>query len=79
MVLNGTEKTVELTYAGENVEITETAAEFYNDRQKAALSLSKILGKDEVFGIGDNGEIPSVQFGLYAAEDLFAADGSVIP
>lgn len=79
MVLNGTEKTVELTYAGENVEITETAAEFYNDRQKAALSLSKILGKDEVFGIGDNGEIPSVQFGLYAAEDLFVADGSVIP
>ena len=79
MVLNGTEKTVELTYAGENVEITETAAEFYNDRQKAALSLSKILGKDEVFGIGDNGEILSVQFGLYAAEDLFAADGSVIP
>lgn len=79
MVLNGTEKTVELTYAGETVEITETAAEFYNDRQKAALSLSKILGKDEVFGIGDNGEILSVQFGLYTAEDLIAADGSVIP
>lgn len=79
MVLNGTEKTVELTYAGETVEITETAAEFYNDRQKAALSLSKILGKDEVFGIGDNGEILSVQFGLYAAEDLFAADGSFVP
>ena len=79
MVLNGTEKTVELTYAGETVEITETAAEFYNDRQKAALSLSKILGKDEVFGIGDNGEILSVRFGLYAAEDLFAADGSFVP
>ena len=79
MVLNGTEKTVELTYAGETVEITETAAEFYNDRQKAALSLSKILGKDEVFGIGDNGEILSMQFGLYAAENLFAADGSFVP
>ena len=79
MVLNGTEKTVELTYAGETVEITETAAEFYNDRQKAVLSLSKILGKDEIFGIGNNGEILSVQFGLYAAEDLTAADGTVIP
>ena len=78
-VLNGTPETVELTYAGETVEITETAAEFYNDRQKAALSLSKILGKDEVFGIGDNGEILSVQFGLYAAENLFAADGSFVP
>ena len=49
MVLNGTEKTVELTYAGETVEVTETSAEFYNARQKAALSLAKILGKDETF------------------------------
>lgn len=79
MVLNGTPKTVELTYAGETVKLTETAAEFYNERQKAALSLAKILGMDKTFGIGDNGEILSVQFGLYAAEDLFAADGSVIP
>ena len=79
MVLNGTPKTVELTYAGETVEVTETSAEFYNERQKASLSLAKILGKDENFNIGDNGEILSVQFGLYAAENLFAADGSVIP
>ena len=79
MVLNGTPKTVDLTYAGETVEVTETAAEFYNERQKAALSLAKILGRDETFDIGDNGEILSVQFGLYAAEDLFAADGSFVP
>lgn len=79
MVLNGTPKTVELTYAGETVEVTETAAEFYNERQKAALSLAKILGRDETFNIGDNGEILSVQFGLFAAEDLFAADGSFVP
>ena len=79
MVLNSTPKTVELTYAGETVKLTETAAEFYNERQKASLSLAKILGKDENFNIGDNGEILSVQFGLYAAEDLFAADGSFVP
>jgi len=79
MVLNGTPKTVELTYAGETVEVTETAAEFYNERQKAALSLAKILGKDDTFNIGNNGEILSVQFGLYTAEDLFAADGSFVP
>ena len=79
MVLNSTPKTVELTYAGETVEVTETAAEFYNERQKAALSLTKILGKDETFNVGNNGEILSVQFGLYAAEDLFAADGSFVP
>ena len=79
MVLNGTPKTVELTYAGETVEVTETAAEFYNERQKATLSLAKILGKDDTFNVGNNGEILSVQFGLYAAEDLFAADGSFVP
>lgn len=79
MVLNSTPKTIELTYAGETVEVTETSAEFYNERQKAALSLAKILGKDENFNIGDNGEILSVQFGLFAAEGLTAADGSVIP
>ena len=79
MVLNDEEKPVELTYAGETVKLTETSAEFYNERQKVEVSLSKILGKDETFGIGNNGEILSVQFGLYAAEDLFAADGSFVP
>ena len=79
MVLNDEAKSVELTYAGETVKLTETSAEFYNERQKAEVSLSKILGKDETFDIGNNGEILSVQFGLYAAEDLFAADGSFVP
>ena len=79
MVLNSTPKTVELTYAGETVEVTETAAEFCNERQKAVLSLAKILGRNETFDIGDNGEILSVQFGLYATENLTAADGSFVP
>ena len=78
-VLNGTPETVELTYAGETVEMTETAIELYNERQKAMLSLEKLLEKDSAFGIGENEEILSVQFGLYAAEEITAADGSVIP
>ena len=79
MVFDSTPETVELTYAGETVEVTETAIELYNERQKAEVSLSKILDKDEIFNIGNNGEILSVQFGLYAAEEMTAADGSVIP
>ena len=79
MVLNDKAKSVELTYAGETVEVTETAIELYNERQKAMLSLEKLLEKDSAFGIGENGEIISVQFGLYAAEEMTAADGSVIP
>ena len=69
-------KFAELTYAGENVEVTSAEVSFYNERQKAEISLSKILEQNELFGIGGNGEILLVQFGLFAAEDLTAADGS---
>lgn len=70
---------MELTYAGQEVDITETTAEFYNDRQRVEISLDKVLEENEDFEIGDNGEIQSVQFGLYAAEELVAADGASIP
>lgn len=79
MVLNGEIHTAELVYAGQEIEITETAASFYNERQKAAVSLDKILEQNNQFGIGINGELSAVTFGLFTAEDLTAADGSVIP
>lgn len=79
MILNEEIRTAELVYAGQEIEITATAASFYNERQKAAVSLDKILEQNEQFGIGMNGEISAVTFGLFAAEDLTAADGSVIP
>lgn len=79
MVLNTDIRTAELVYAGQEIEITETAASFYNERQKAAVSLDKVLEQNEAFEIGMNGEISAVTFGLFAAEDLTAADGSVIP
>ena len=78
-VLNTEVHTAELVYAGQEVEITETAADFCNKRQKAAVSLDKVLEQDERFGIGMGGELSAVTFGLYAAEELTAADGSIIP
>lgn len=63
MVLNGTIQTVELTYAGQEVAITETAGNLYNERQKVKVSLSKMLEQNELFGIGMNSELktsPSV-------------------
>ena len=71
--------TAELVYAGQEVEITETAADFCNERQKAAVSLDKVLEQDERFGIGTSGELSAVTFGLFATEKLVAADGSIIP
>lgn len=79
MIVNDEIHTVELTYAGQEISITEMSAEFCNERQNAEISLSKVLEQNETFGIGNNGEILSVQFGLFANEDLKAADSSVIP
>ena len=78
-VLDTETHTVELTYAGQEVEITEASATLHDDRQKIKISLNKVLEQDERFQIGMNGEITTVQFGLYAREDITAADGSVIP
>lgn len=78
-VLNTEIHTAELVYAGQEVEITETAADFCNERQKAAVSLDKVLEQDERFSIGKSDELSAVTFGLFAAEELTAADGSIIP
>ena len=79
MTVSSEPEIVELTYAGENIAVTSAEVSFYNERQKAEISLDKILEQDEEFGIGMNGEILSVRFGLFAAEDLTAVDGSIIP
>ena len=79
MILNGDTVTVELTYAGQEIKITTTSAAFVNERQKVEIDLSKVLEQDEKYGIGRNNEITSVKFGLYASEDITAADGKVIP
>ena len=77
-VLNTELKTVGLTENADD-EITEALVSFSNVRQKVAVTVKKQLEQNKDFGIGMGGEITSVTFGLYAAEDLTAADGSVIP
>lgn len=79
MVLNNEAHEVELVYAGQEVEITETATSFYNDRQKVQISLNKFMEINDLFGIGNNGEVTAVTFGLYASEEMVAADGCIIP
>lgn len=79
MVLNTELQAVELAYAGQNVSLAELEVTFLNERQRVRVSLSKSMASDEKFGIGANNEISAVSFGLYAAADITAADGSVIP
>lgn len=78
-VLNKTVNHIELTYSGQNEKVTNTSTSFTNDRQKAEINLTKILEQDAKFNIGNNDEILNVSFGLYADEDLKAANGTVIP
>ena len=79
MVLNGKVQTVELVYAGQEISITKTSGNLYNERQKVKVSLSKVLEQNELFGIGMNAELKNITFGLYAQTDIVAADGTKIP
>lgn len=79
MVINSEVRTVTITPTADNIAIVESHAAFTNDRQKVKIDLRKELELDEVTGIGNNGEILDVEFGLFAAEDIFAADGNMIP
>lgn len=78
-VLNAEPKDVELVYAGQEVSVTSTSTSFVNNRQKLEMSAVKTMEQDELFGLGMNGEITAVSFGLYAKEEIVAADGSKIP
>lgn len=79
MVINKEKHSVELTYAGQDVAVTETATSFANERQKVKISLEKVLEQNETFGIGKNDKIKNISFGLYAKEDIVSSSGTVIP
>lgn len=66
--------TVELTYAGQLIEVTETAVNLTDCRQNANILLEKS------FSGGDGKEVyQSVRFGLFTAEEFTAADGTKLP
>ena len=67
----GEEKTVTLSYAGQNVDIVFTETTFTNDRQKVEVMVTK---QDEDTENPLDGGI----FGLYAASDITNVDGTII-
>ena len=79
-VLNNKPKDVELTYAGQEFEVRDTVnTAFENEYQGVRISLSKVMENDELFGIYGKDYYTSVRFGLFASENITAADVSVIP
>ncbi len=53
--------------------------EVKNERKKQEFGLKKELETDRKFGIGFNGEILNIRFGLFSKTELTALDGSIIP
>ena len=79
-VQNTESQFVGLTYAGQEIAVLDTVnTSFVNDYQGVEISLSKVMENDELFGIYGEDCYTSVSFGLFAAEDITAADGTVIP
>lgn len=67
----GEEKTVKLSYAGQNVEVVFSDVTFTNDRQKADVSVVK---KDK----DTENPLSGGVFAMYAGSDITDADGNVV-
>ena len=70
-VLNPNEQKVTFTYVDDKTPVIKESLTFSNDRQKLAMSVTKLDAED-------NTPIAGAVFGLYADEDIKNADGKVI-
>lgn len=79
MTINDSPQYVRIEYAGQEVAVTSVDVGFENERQKVEVGFEKFIEDDENYGIGMNDEYENIFFGLFAAEDIKALDGKVIP
>ena len=78
-VLENGETLVTLEYEGQEIAVTNTGTSFKNNYQQVNITLEKYLESSEKYGINGEDYAQYVKFGLYAAEEITAADGTVIP
>lgn len=77
-VLSTEPTTVEITYSGQEVAVTNADISINNERQKAEVNLHKVLESTDTFKA--NKEVmESVSFALYSKDEITANDGTVIP
>jgi len=78
--LNTKPQYVELSYAGQKIEVRDMMnTSFFDDYQGIEISLAKVMEQDKKFGIGNNLEYTNVRFALFADEEIIATDGTSIP
>ncbi|MDD3362688.1 MAG: SpaA isopeptide-forming pilin-related protein [Hespellia sp.] len=70
-VLNKEVQEFTLEYAGDEVEVVYHDSQYENKRQKVSLQITKLDSETKK-------PVSGAQFGLYAAEDILAADESVL-
>ena len=79
-VVNDESKFAELTYSNQEIEVNDAVnSTINNEYQNVKIHLSKSMESDKTFGIGFDNKYRYVTFGLFAAEDITAADGTFIP
>ena len=78
-VLDASIQKAELSYAGQEIELTDAVLTQDNQRQRAELVFHKQLEKNKSFGLGTEKEMKNVKFGLYADEELVSKSGTSIP
>ena len=76
-VINDQKFEVTLTYGGQDVELVNEDLSVENVRQKVEISFKKSIEIDDVYRGEDIDE--HITFGLFATEEIVAADGSSVP
>lgn len=77
--LNTEEQHLALTYEGQEISTISRSVSFYDQRQTAGIELTKVLEQNELYKVGMNDEVQNVKFSVYAAEEVTAQDGEIIP
>lgn len=69
----------DIKYAGQAVDVTAADISLKNARQKVRIDFFKCLEDDKLFEIYGADFYNDVKFGLFASQEITAADGSAIP
>lgn len=69
---------VTLEYKDDKTDLIVKNLDVLNNRQKVSMTFNKLMEQDEIFKLGNNGEIQNVTFGLFAKNDMTAKDGKQI-
>ena len=69
---------VTLEYKDDKTDLIVKNLDVLNNRQKVSMTFNKLMEQDEIFKLGNNGEIQNVTFGLFAKNDMTTKDGKQI-